>query len=152
MSTPDETALRYIADHDAHFTREAITASLAASGHDQAEIAAAWSAYDAGQRPPTADTGTRVASGLLMFVVFTAYAPAILLALAAASWGSGAPLILPLYAVAMVAGGLYSLYRLASAPTRDNGCASVAIAFAISVVIFVGLSGLCVAGLSSSRG
>ncbi len=157
MTNPDDI-LAYIEQSEGRFTREAIDAELIRSGHDQAAIDAAWTAHDARPRPPLSrNTGSKVAATILGLLVVATYGLAIVAALLWASTtgtfgGSGWAWLMIVYAAAMTVGGIFSLRRFAQAPSKARGGKAVAIAFVISVAIFVGLSGACFAVLLAPRG
>jgi hypothetical protein len=144
------------ANRDA-FTREALTRRLVESGHDPAEVDAAWariergsiSHAEAGPARVEAPKG-RVGIGTSSLVVLTVlvYGISILAAFAAIQYGGGVSILMIVYVIAMVFALASSVRRVRSAPTRRSGWAPIWGAVGISFVIFVGLSGACFALLA----
>lgn len=152
-----EPLMDYIVRNRGTFTREAINAQLLEAGHPQASIDAAWADLEATPeraRRPGAKPG--LGTILLALVVLAGYVSAAWLAFAVAgpnaSLGvtSGAATILLVYAIAMLIACAYSIRGLLRAPSTGGGARAIGIAFGISIAIFVGLSGLCLAGLSAT--
>ena len=157
--------VRYLREYRERYTREALTNQLIAQGHDPAAVEAAWArltAEDAGgwsAAPRPSDTGGGTIAGVVIMslLIVGTYGLAIALTLLLVGAGSYAgtdmpayPIaILVIYAIAMLAGGLFSLWRLFKVPSAGTGAAGILTAFAISVLIFVGLSGLCIVGLNA---
>jgi hypothetical protein len=157
VTEPDATR-RYIEDHRGQFTREAIDAELIKAGHEPEDIARAWMSLETGWRTPDPSAlGPGLGTILLVLVVIASYGFAAYLAVVFAlpdtylgMKGVGATILL-VYAAAMVIAGAYSVYRLVRAPSTGGGARVIGVAFGISIVMFVGLSGLCIAGLSTAN-
>jgi hypothetical protein len=155
--TESEPLVDYIVRNRGTFTREAINAQLLGAGHPQSSIDAAWAELEA--TPERAiKRGTKPGPGtiFLALIVLAAYVLTAWLAFAVAgpnaSLGitSGASTILLVYAIAMLIACAYSIRGLLRAPSTGGGARAIGIAFGISIAIFAGLSGLCLAGLSAS--
>ena len=157
----------YLRTNRAAFTREALTRRLVEEGHDPAEVEAAWARIQAEDPGPVASISASprrpgVGTYLLMIAVvvgfgyvgafgvfglmFMAYYPS---SNASASNAIGAILIAA-YVIAMVVGLGYSLRRLYRAPSLAASGASVGGAFAIAVVVLIGINGACIAGTVAS--
>lgn len=148
------------ANRDA-FTREALTKRLVDAGHDPAAIEDAWSRIGSettpagpiahwapSDAPPTTPTGTAgLGTRLLVVLAILVYGGAIALAGIAITIGGGVSVLMIVYIVAMLFGLAHTVRRLGAAPTRGTGWAPIWVAVGISVVIFVGLSGVCLAAL-----
>lgn len=158
--TPEPAAdpvVEYIRAHRNRFTRAAINAQLLEAGHPQWSIDAGWAALQA-TAEPSAEAGGRQGPGtiLLAFVVLAAYVFAAWLAFAVAGPNAslgltgGAATILLVYAIAMLIACAYSIRGLIRAPTTGGGARAIGMAFGISIAIFVGLSGLCLAAFSAT--
>jgi hypothetical protein len=146
----------YIRENRDRYTREALTRRLVSEGHEPAAIEAAWArieADDAGGSPdvggpPSRPAGRRgLGTTLLIILVTFAYGGAIAAAAANVFYGGAVSILMLAYVVAMLIGARYSLLRLIRAPTLVNGASAIGAAFALSFVIFVGLSGLCFVAL-----
>ena len=154
MTEPDPLA-QYIEAHHGRFTREAINAELLRAGHSQLSIDAAWAARD--EQSETAQAARRmpgIGTVLLVLIVIAGYGFAAYLAFVftlpdtyLGVEGSAATVLLT-YAAVMVIACVYSVVRLLRAPSKGGGARAIGVAFAISVAAFIGLSGLCIAGLS----
>ena len=152
------SVVEYIEAQRGRFTREAIDGALREAGHAQWSIDAAWAAVDARARPDgSALRRPGMGTILLVLGVIAGYGVAAWLVIAftlpSASWlrfegAHGAILIT--YAAAMVIRGVVSVLLLLRAPSTGGGERAIGVAFAISIVVFVGLSGACFAGLSAS--
>jgi hypothetical protein len=154
---------------------EAALAAVDAEG-EGADAGAAWitpaeldEAFDEVPGDPVADASASpprsgvvgVLSGLLILVAFLGYGGAVLLGLAGAALEAGGGLFFPggpiatiwllLYSVAMLLGGIYSVRRLARAPSASSAGRAMLVALSISVAIFGGLSGICQVGLANMR-
>ena len=152
-----EPLVDYIVRQRGVFTREAINAQLLEAGHSQESIDAAWSELEAEGRPALRrkpGTGTV----LLVLAVIVGYGFCIYLSLGFAFLTGGtfldmtgpeATVLVP-YGIAMIIGGVISVALLLRAPSTGGGARAIGIAFGISFAIFVGLSGLCLAGLSAT--
>jgi hypothetical protein len=143
------------ANRDA-FTREALTRRLVESGHDAAEVDAAWariergpiSHAEAGEAPVEAPKG-RVGIGTSALIILTilVYGASILAAAFTIQYGGGVSILMIVYVIAMLFGLSYSVRRLLITPTQGPGWGPIWGAFGIAFVIFVGLSGACFAAL-----
>jgi len=148
MSELDDYLDTYLAEHQEQYTREALTQVLLDAGHDPEAIAAAWERLE---RSHSSATPSAPAPGpgrgptfLTVFgtiVVVLAYGVSIVAALAAIAVGGAVSVLMVAYVAAMIAGLVYSVRRITRTPSA--GTSEVAIALAISVAIFVGLSGTC---------
>ena len=146
---------RYLRVNRERYTREALTEHLIAEGHDRAAIELAWARLDAEARAASAPprggaSGARTLSAILVALVYSlAIAAGVLgAAIAANSAELRSAAILGVYSVAMVVALIISFRRMTRAPAEGGGVAAFLAALAIAVVAFVGLSGLCVAGLN----
>ena len=155
--TESDALVEYIVRNRGTFTREAINAQLLEAGHAQGSIDAAWAEPEA--TPGRArGPGTKPGLGtiLLALIVLAGYVFAAWLAFVVAgpnvSLGltGGAATILLVYAIAMLIACAYSIRGILRAPSTGGGARAIGIAFGISVAVFVGLSGLCLAGLSAT--
>jgi hypothetical protein len=134
----------YIRANRQRYTRDAVTEQLRASGHDSAEIEAAWARVEAATPtvpPATAGPGTT----LLAVLLGLGYAFAIVAAGFAAFLGGAVTVLMIAYMVAMIAGGIWSIGRVMRAPSLREGASAIALAAGVSVVVFIGLSGTCFA-------
>jgi len=161
------------ANRDA-FTREALTRRLIDEGHDPADVEAAWARIGAGpinqwaasDGPVSAPRGRAgIGTFLLIIAVVLGYGYVTFLGLAgivvsaaygpsggAQSGGHPAATILALvYGIAMVIGLGYSVRRLYRAPSIRTGGSVIGAAFGISVVVLLGISGVCVVGVLASN-
>jgi uncharacterized protein Smg (DUF494 family) len=145
----------YLAKNRDRYPREQLDDVLQKAGHDPAEIEAAWARLDA----PGAMTWSemkkvkgppgRPGAGtyLLIVIAVLCYGAAIVAAGATIAYGGAVSILMLVYVIAMIAGLVYSVRRLLRAPTLGEGASAIGVAFAISIVIFVGLSGACFAAL-----
>jgi hypothetical protein len=157
------------ANRDA-FTREALTRRLVESGHDPADVDAAWARLDLAKdraRPRPTGSGGRPGTGTYQLIGATVlgYGYATLLGLAGISVSAvyGVPggnhpgghetaqLLALVYGLAMIAGLGYSAVRLYRAPSAREGGSAIGRAFAIAVVVLVGINGVCVAGVVATN-
>jgi hypothetical protein len=143
------------ANRDA-YTREALTKRLVEEGHDPAAVDAAWARItghasdrwaegDPPIHPPTGKAG--IGTLFLILTAICTYGGAIFLAGIAISFGGGISVLMIVYIVAMLFGLVYTVRRLLSAPKRGSGFAPIFGAAAVAIVIFVGLSGACLAAI-----
>ena len=166
----------YLAANREGYTREALTTELVKAGHDPAAIEEAWARvtaadaaaedvratpiqhWDAGRPVATPASATRLGGGTVLLIVFVvfAYVAAIVAAGIFIFYGGAVSLLMLAYVITMIVGLVYSVRRLRAAPTVRTGGSAIGVAFAISVVIFIGLSGVCFAALgpamSAGRG
>jgi hypothetical protein len=154
LETPVNPIDAYLAKNRDRYTREQLDGVLR-TRHDQADIDAAWARLDA----PGAMTWSemkkvkgppgRPGAGtyLLIVVAVLCYGAAILAAGATIAYGGAVSILMLVYVIAMIAGLVYSVRRLLRAPTLGEGASAIGVAFAISIVIFIGLSGACFAAL-----
>jgi hypothetical protein len=136
----------YIRANRQRYTREAVTEQLRAAGHDSAEIEAAWALVEGATPsapPATAGAGTM----LLVLLLGLGYGLAIVAAGFAAFAGGAVTVLMVVYIVAMLAGGIWSIGRVRRAPSLGEGASAIALAAGVSVVVFIGLSGTCFAFL-----
>jgi hypothetical protein len=153
MSELDDYLDTYLAEHHDRYTREALTRELVEAGHDPAAIEAAWARLQTSAEPPTpAPTqpeepgrGATILMALATIVIVMAYGGAILAAGVTILYGGAVSVLMIAYVAAMLAALVYSLRRLARANSPRAGMSGVAIAFAISAAVFIGLSGTCFA-------
>ena len=155
--TESEPLMDYIVRNRGTYTREAINAQLLEAGHPQESIDAAWAELEA---TPERRVGHGAKPGLgtivLALIVLVGYVFAAWLAFAVAGPNAslgligGAATILLVYAIAMLIACAYSIRGLLRAPSTGGGARAIGIAFGISIAIYVGLSGLCLAGLSAT--
>ncbi len=138
------------------FTREALTRRLVEEGHDPADVEAAWARIEskpisqwapsgAPVDPPTGHAG--IGTRLLVVLSILVYGGAIVLAGFAISYGGGISILMIVYIVAMLFGLVHAARRLLAAPMRGNGVGPIWGAVGLAIVIFVGLSGACIAAL-----
>jgi hypothetical protein len=146
--------VRYLQENRDRYTREALTAHLVAQGHDPAAVEAAWARMDWAAVEHRPATGGGLAAAIILgLIVILAYGIAIFLSIAvigaSPDYGPDSGVLI-VYTIAMLAAGLYTLYRMFRAPSTGRGAAGVAAAFAISAAVYIGLSGLCIVGLSAT--
>ena len=156
--TESDPLVEYIVRNRGTFTREAINAQLIEVGHPQRAIDAAWASLDA-DTPQALSARRRPGIGtiLLVLAVIAGYGFCVYVAWGFAFLTGGTFLdmtgpesrVLVPYGVAMIIGGVISVALLLRAPSTGGGARAIGIAFGISFAIFVGLSGLCLAGLSA---
>ena len=129
------------------FTRTVLTQRLIDEGNDPAAVEAAWARVEAEHAAGRALPGHGAGAGtmLLGILLALAYGAAIVLAFFAISIGGAVAVLMIAYIVTMSIGGFWSIRQLVRAPTRERGVAVIAVAGAVSILVFVGLSGLCVA-------
>jgi hypothetical protein len=156
--TAPEPLVEYIRANRDRFTREAINAQLLEGGHAQWSIDAAWAALEAADRPDALRRKPGIGTILLVLAVIAGYGFCVYVALAFAYLTGGtfldmtgpeATVLVP-YGIAMIIGCVISVALLLRAPSTGGGARAIWIAFGISFAVFVGLSGLCLAGLSAS--
>lgn len=136
----------YIEEHRESFTREALTEKLLEAGHDPSAIEAAWIRIDRADAARATASG-RPGSGTYALAVLLGlgYGAACIAALVAVGMGGAVAVLMLVYVAAMIAAAAWSIARLLAAPRRGGGTSAIAAAVAISVVVFVGLSGACFA-------
>ncbi len=146
---------RYLRENRERYTREALTDHLVAEGHDRGSVEAAWARLEAERRaasPPTrAVLGP--ARGLPAILVMMAYVLAIGAGILGAVVAAGSSevrsaAVLGIYVVAMIVAMIFSFRRMTQAPAGGGGLTAFLAGLAIGIFAFVGLSGLCVAGLN----
>jgi len=157
----------YLAANRERYTSEALANELMKVGHDRAAIDEAWARvtaadaaagaatatpiqhWDASPPVATPAPATRLGAGTVLLIVFVvvAYGLAIVAAGLYTFRGGAVSILMIAYVIAMLIGLRYSVRRLIAAPTLRSGGSAIAVAFAISVVIFIGLSGACFVGL-----
>jgi hypothetical protein len=158
----NDEILAYLRQNRGRYTREALTQTLVEAGHELAAVEAAWQQLEAVAWPPppanerapaAAGRGTTIAVVLLALLVIAVYGfvgylgfVGILL-VSTYPHRPGIEVILAAYIVAMLIGAIISLAKLARAPSTGRPAAAIAGAMAISFVIIVGLSGLCLASI-----
>jgi hypothetical protein len=146
----------YLRANRDRFTRQALTKTLVDAGHDPAAVEAAWSRLGSGpvdhwapstapDEPPHGQAG--VGTVLLVVLALLVYGGAILLAVAAISFGGGISVLMIVYVIAMLVGLVHSVRQLLSAPKRGLGTGPIWGAVGISVLIFIGLSGACLVAI-----
>jgi len=133
----------YIAANRDRYTDEALTSQLLDAGHDRTAIEAALSRARAAPSAAVGKPGT--GTYLLALLLSLGYLAACGLALVAVSAGGVVTMLMLTYIVAMAIGGVWSIQRLLKAPTREAGGSAIATAAAISIVVFIGISGACFA-------
>jgi hypothetical protein len=155
------------ANRDA-FTRDALTRRLVESGHDPADVDAAWARIGpaVADEPRPTRSGGRPGIGtfLLIGAVVVGYAYVAfvgLLGIAVSAYGitgggrpgshGAASVLIVVYAIAMIVGLGYSVVRLFRAPSIREGGSAIGRAFAIAVVVLVGINGVCVAGVVATN-
>jgi hypothetical protein len=157
------------ANRDA-FTREALTRRLIDEGHDPAEVEAAWARIQDGDGDAVAPISgpprrPGIGTFLLMGAVVVGYGYVgafgvfgILFSGYYRSTGPGnggnnavAMVLIAVYVVAMLVGLAYSLRRLYRAPSLRVGGAAIGSAFAMAVVVLIGINGACIAGVLASN-
>jgi len=165
MSEQDDYLDAYLAEHHDRYTREALTNELVEKGNDPAAIEAAWERLDRGAEPagpaPTpspggsetpgwppaapagSSGGSKAGAVLAGIVIMLVYCGSMLAAFAAIAAGGAVSILMIAYIVTMIAGLIYSLQRLSRAASAMEGASSALAAFAISALIFIGLSGAC---------
>jgi hypothetical protein len=155
---PDRVArlVEYFRENRDRFTPESLRQAAASAGYAPSEIDAAWSqiAWGTPTRPgPSAGDRPGMGTVILVLAVIAGYGFTVLLALSAGSYiastATPGATVLYLFVAAMVVGGLFSVFRLLRAPSTGGGARAIGIAFGLSIAIYVGLSGLCIAGLSA---
>ena len=143
------------ANRDA-YTRDALTQRLVEEGHAPADVEAAWarieerplSQWGPGEAPVHPPHGTvGIGTWALALVAVLAYGGAIVAAVFTISYGGAVSILMIAYVIAMLVGLVYSARRLVVAPTRGTGWAPIWGAVGLAFVIFVGLSGACLAAL-----
>jgi hypothetical protein len=138
----------YIRANRERYTRAALDDKLRAAGHDQMAIDAAWTRVSGTEdRVARGDSQPGAGTYLLIVVAALGYGAAILAAGATVAYGGAVTVLMLTYIVAMLAGLVYSVRRLLRAPSMGRGASAIGVAFAISIVIFIGLSGACFAAL-----
>ena len=135
----------YLRANRDRFTRTVLTQRLIDEGNDPAAVEAAWMRVEAEHPAGRALPGPGAGTVLLGVLLALAYGAAIVLAFFAISIGGAVAILMIAYIAAMSVGGFWSIRQLVRAPTRERGVAVIAVAGAVSIVVFVGLSGLCVA-------
>jgi hypothetical protein len=160
--TPPEPPARdpivdYLRAHSGRFTREALETRLRAAGHADAEIDAAWQAVEAdpdGPRVPVAARAPGAAETLLAVLAILAalvtYGGSAILALLGASFAtssgaSQAPLVLLLYFLGVVIGGIWSMVFVWRRRRAEHAVLAVLGATALSAVLYIVMSGICIA-------
>jgi hypothetical protein len=139
------------------FTRDALTRRLVESGHDAADVEAAWARVESGPgtdrghgaapvQPPAGKVG--IGTSALVVLTVLVYGLSILVAGITIQYGGGVSILMIVYVIAMVFALASSVRRVLSAPTRRSGWTPIWGAVGISFVIFVGLSGACFALLA----
>ena len=155
----DDLVRAYILEHRDTYTREVITRQLVEAGHDPIAVEVAWShvagtGAGTGMSPAAPSARARRTARELGHLILLIYG----LAALAALWGifamgsfTGRPdedlfarVWLALYAVALIVGGL-AIRRF----LRGAGWQRVLLGILAGVLVFVGLSGACLAGLGS---
>jgi hypothetical protein len=159
-AAPDRIArlVEYFRENGDRFTPEALRQAAMSVGYSSSDVDSAWSqlAWGTPKMPgPAAHNRPGMGTVILVLAVIAGYGFTILLALLVTTPASyfhtsgGATTVMYLFIAAMVVGGLFSVYRLLRAPATGGGARAIGIAFGISIAIYVGLSGLCIAGLSA---
>ena len=154
LETPINPIDAYLAQNRDRYTRDQLDEVLR-TRYDQGDIDAAWARLDApgamawSEMKKVNGPPGRPGAGtyLLIVVAVLCYGAAILAAGATIAYGGAVSLLMLVYVIAMIAGLVYSVRRLLRAPTLGEGASAIGLAFAISIVIFVGLSGACFAAL-----
>ena len=154
LETPINPIDAYLAQNRDRYTRDQLDEVLR-TRYDQGDIDAAWARLDApgamawSEMKKVKGPPGRPGAGtyLLIVVAVLCYGAAILAAGATIAYGGAVSLLMLVYVIAMIAGLVYSVRRLLRAPTLGEGASAIGLAFAISIVIFVGLSGACFAAL-----
>ena len=145
----------YLRAYGAHYTREALEERLRTAGHGDQAIAEGWARYRTAVWPPQpvasgSATFLSVIAGIAL-VVF--YGGSALLAgffgLAGAGSGSGQAVVMLLYTVATVVAAIV-LGRLLRAHRRS--VARIAGLIVAGVIVYLGLSGACIAGFNATGG
>jgi hypothetical protein len=144
----------YIRDNRGRYTDQAIRDRLVEAGHDPDEVDAALARAPA----EPVDPGARgVATVLLAMVAVAAYVGASLLALAATGMGGsygprGAQVaVLVVYSIVMVVALVLVVRRMGRALGPMGTWMDVGAGFVVAVLVFIGLSGTCMAGLTQLR-
>ena len=145
MTHIDETTSidDYIAANSDLYTDDALTTQLLDAGHDRAAIDAAFARVRA--RRTAAASSPGAGTVLLALLLGLGYVGACVLAAFALGVGGAVTALMLVYIVAMAAGGTWSIRRLLRASTRGAGGTAIAVGLAISVVVFIGISGACFA-------
>ena len=146
----------YLRANRDRFTREALTKTLVDAGHDPAAVEAAWTRVGSGSIDHWAPSGGAVeptrgevglGTRLLVVLAVLVYGGAIGLAVLAISFGGGVSVLMIVYVIAMLFGLAHSIRQLLSAPKRGAGSGPIWGAVAVTVLIFIGLSGACFAAI-----
>jgi hypothetical protein len=151
--TDPEPLLDYIVRQRGQFTREAINAELLKAGHPQSAIDAAWAALESEEQSPASRLKPGIGTILLVLVVIFSYVGTTLFALSFTTPGYFLSMtgtqawIVFAYSAAMAIACIVSVWRLLRAPSTGGGAHAIGVALTISVVLFLGLGGLCFAGL-----
>jgi hypothetical protein len=145
------------------YTREALTRRLVESGHDPAEVDAAWARLElanGGARPRPRGSGGRPGIGTYLLIGATVLGYCYVAALGVggvlfmayygspgtSSYSAASVILIAVYLIGMVVGLGYSVRRLHRAPSLATGGWAFGPALAISLVVFVGINGACVVG------
>jgi hypothetical protein len=153
--------VEYFRENRERFTPEALRQAAAAAGYSATDVDAAWSqlAWGSAELPGPATRRTPgMGTILLVLAVIAAFGSTIWLAVAYISsvgqWlgpDRDQVVVLGTFAAAMLVGGLFSVYRLLRAPSSGGGTHAIGMAFLLAIAIYIGLSGLCIAGLVVSN-
>ncbi len=129
----------YIRKNRSIYTKEAISKKLLEAGHDQAAIDAAFDVAEHGEPPAQPDRRGAVSVVIVVAYVVTWVAFVALTPMARSTYGVGAIIL----AIALTLAAIVSLLLIRRSRALRSG-EYLAWAVVISVVLLVGVAGLCV--------
>ena len=144
-------ALDYLRRHGRTYTRHALDERLREAGHQPKAIADAWDALEAERQsaaaPGSLATFIAIVGGLLAILVFGGSAA---LGFLGAGFSPGQPdanvgLIFATYAIAAIVAGIGVLFLIRRGRRADHAVLGVLGAIGVGALVWLGISGLCLA-------